>query len=192
MPCLMMWSKFIHCLYPCMRVGNQYWLTLSICCSCQFGIWWCLIRSLNLGRRCHESSLNLALLPSLTSQKLCCWIISLCCLATFQIKDPAPTFVNRIRSSISRLFAYFAIQRIAQGVCSAEIHFHQRRAPMKTLLCWGSRSPVPLELFERQTVAHFTSAHFLFCLEFPHIKVLWRCLICLSTHFGTVKTEKKI
>lgn len=74
---------------------------------------WGMIKSVSLGFCFQESSHSCALLPSLISQKLCCWIKSLCCLAAFQIKDHGPTSLSQIKSSTSRLLAYFDVQRIA-------------------------------------------------------------------------------
>lgn len=142
MPCLMMWSVLIHCLYPWAWVGLQCWFTLIIGFSTQSWSWWGMISSFNLGLFCQESSQNLTLFPFLISQKLCYWIRSLCYLAAFQIKELGPTYVSLIKSCTGLLLAYFVVQRIAQGLCGSEIHFHQMRAPMTALMCWGSRSPV--------------------------------------------------
>jgi len=91
--------------------------------------------SIILGRCCHESAQNLAVLPSRISQKMCCCISAQCCFATFQIREPTFVLVILISSFGGQLFAYFVVQSLAHGMCGLDTHFHYNLAPINALLC---------------------------------------------------------
>lgn len=137
-------------------------------------------------RSCYqESSQNIVVFPFLISQKLCCCIRLMCCLAEFHIIEPIPTSDIRILSSIGLLLGYLVVHREAQGWLGFERHLHQILAPMASLLCTGSLRPMPPTFFGRQTLSHLTRAHLRLGPELPHKKSCWSFFISLSTHLGT-------
>lgn len=108
-------------------------------------------------------------------------MISLCCFAAFQIRDPIIEVVILISSCGRRLFAYSAVHSCAHVFCGLETYCHHIHAPINVLLCSRSRNHRPPCFFGVQTVSHFTNAHFLFCPVDPHKKLRCRVLIFLST-----------
>ena len=178
-----------HSLYSWLFGSFQKLLIFS-CGSISHSRIVCML-SLRFGSCCQESSQNLAVRPSFTSQKLCFWIRSLFWIAEFHISDPLLVSDIRILSSKGKFLEYLAVQSLAQGVLKFESHRHHIFAPMVLLLCSGSLSPMPPAIRGRQTFSHRRRAHFLFGPELPHRKFLYRFLMALRTHLGAAKMEKR-
>lgn len=149
------------------------------------------MRSRSFGSCCEESSQNLAVFPSLISQKQCRWTKCLCCIAAFHMIEPALSSDIRILSSIGLLLAYLAVHKEAQGVLGWSSQRHHNLAPMTVLLRVGSRIPMPPDFLGRQTLSHLTNAHLRFLAELPQRKLRWRFLMALITHFGAAERVNK-